>query len=136
MLHPRPTGDMGCLAADQLYLFGRKNDLIIIGGKNIYPQDLEAIANQVPGIYPGRAVALGLPDEKLGSEAIVMVCEVERPNGNKAQIERDLRRRMVQQADVTLSDVRLVDERWIIKPSSGKSPAGITEPSLYGSSVL
>jgi hypothetical protein len=39
---------------------------------------------------------------------------------NKTQIERDLRSRVVQQADVTLSDVRFVDEHWIIKTSSGK----------------
>ncbi len=43
------TGDMGYLADGQLYVTGRKKDMIIVGGKNIYPQDLEAIANTHAG---------------------------------------------------------------------------------------
>jgi acyl-CoA synthetase (AMP-forming)/AMP-acid ligase II len=120
------TGDMGYLADGQLYVSGRKKDLIIVGGKNIYPQDLEAIANRVPGIYPGRAVAFGLFDERLGSEAIVMVCEM--LTGEEARepqdIERELRQQVVQQTEVTLADVRLVDGRWLIKTSSGKIARG------------
>ena len=96
--------------------------MIIVGGKNIYPQDLEAIANDVPDIYPGRAVAFGLMDESLGSEAIVMVCEL---NGacrgdDLSHIERELRQQIVRQTEVTLADVRLVGKRWLIKTSSGK----------------
>ncbi|MGD8455385.1 MAG: AMP-binding protein [Anaerolineales bacterium] len=120
------TGDMGYLANGQLYVSGRKKDLIIVGGKNIYPQDLEAIANRVPGIYPGRAVAFGLFDERLGSESIVMVCEL--LTGEEARpfqdVERELRQQVVQQTEVTLADVRLVDGRWLIKTSSGKIARG------------
>ena len=70
------TGDMGYIMDGELFITGRKKDLIIVGGKNIYPQDLEAIANHIPGIYPGRAVAFGLLDERIGSEVIVMVAEL------------------------------------------------------------
>lgn len=116
------TGDMGYIANGQVYISGRKKDMIIVGGKNIYPQDLEAIANHVTGIYPGRAVAFGLYDERMGSEAVVMVAEM-LPEGERpepAEIERDLRRQTVEQTEVTLSDVRLVEGRWLIKTSSGK----------------
>lgn len=116
------TGDMGYIADGEVYISGRKKDMIIVGGKNIYPQDLEAIANHVPGIYPGRAVAFGLFDERLGSEVVVMVAEMlpegERPE--QAEIERHLRRQIVEQTEVTLSDLRLVEGRWLIKTSSGK----------------
>ena len=47
------TGDMGYVSDGELYLTGRKKDLIIVGGKNIYPQDLEAIANGISGLYSG-----------------------------------------------------------------------------------
>jgi acyl-CoA synthetase (AMP-forming)/AMP-acid ligase II len=116
------TGDMGYLAEGHLYVTGRKKDLIIVGGKNIYPQDVEAIANGVPGIHPGRAVAFGLPDERLGTEGIVIVAEVLGPDvaGDAIQVERELRRRIVQQVDVALADVRLVGKGWVIKTSSGK----------------
>jgi acyl-CoA synthetase (AMP-forming)/AMP-acid ligase II len=116
------TGDMGYLAEGQLYISGRKKDLIIVGGKNIYPQDLEAIANEVPGLYPGRTVAFGVSDERLGSEGIIMVCELaQTPDVTEMKaVESQLRRRIVQDLDVTLTDVRLVDKRWLLKTSSGK----------------
>jgi fatty-acyl-CoA synthase len=117
------TGDMGYLAGGELYITGRKKDLIIVGGKNIYPQDLEAIANTTPGLVPGRSVAFGLFDQSLGSENVVMICELEDSaagDDGKRAIEMDLRRRIVQRSEVALSDVRLVNKRWLIKTSSGK----------------
>lgn len=116
------TGDMGYLADGQLYVTGRKKDLIIVGGKNIYPQDLEAIASSVDGIYPGRVVAFGVDDERLGTEGIAMVCELREVRGEVElqQIERELRRRVAQELDVTLTDVRMVEDRWLLKTSSGK----------------
>ncbi len=116
------TGDMGYIDNGELFITGRKKDMIIVGGKNIYPQDLEAIANHVPGIYPGRAVAFGLFDERIGSEVIVMVAELQTglDGVTPAEIERELRRQVVAQTEVTLADVRLVEDRWVIKTSSGK----------------
>jgi len=116
------TGDMGYLADGHLYLSGRHKDLIIVGGKNVYPQDLEAIANVIPGVYAGRAVAFGVDDDRLGTESVVLVCELAHdasPDEHKA-IAADLRKRVVQQTEVTLADVRLVEKRWVIKTSSGK----------------
>jgi len=117
------TGDMGYLAGGQLYITGRKKDLIIVGGKNIYPQDLEAIANTLPGLVPGRSTAFGMFDPRLGSENIVMVCELEDDGLDdeaRHTLEMELRRRVVQRSEVALSDIRLVSKRWLIKTSSGK----------------
>ena len=117
------TGDMGYLADGELYITGRKKDLILVGGKNIYPQDLEAIANTLPGLVPGRNVAFGVFDPKLGSEMVVMVCEIENPitkDQERFELELLLRKMIVQQSEIALSDVRLVGERWLIKTSSGK----------------
>jgi acyl-CoA synthetase (AMP-forming)/AMP-acid ligase II len=116
------TGDMGYMADGQLFITGRKKDLIITGGKNVYPQDLEAIANHIPGIYPGRAVAFGLFDDRMGSEVIVMVAELlpDLDGRTPEDIERELRTQVVAQTEVTLKDVRLVEDRWVIKTSSGK----------------
>ncbi len=117
------TGDMGYLADGQVFVTGRKKDLIIVGGKNIYPQDLEAIANLTPGLYPGRSVAFGVLDPEVGSESIVMVCELEDELATpevQESIEQELRRRVVAQTEVALKDVRLVGRKWLIKTSSGK----------------
>lgn len=117
------TGDMGYLADGELYITGRKKDLIIVGGKNIYPQDLEAIANDLPGAIPGRSVAFGVLDRSLGSENIVMVCEVDGDDLSEEtsrRLEMGLRKRIVERTEVTLADVRFVERRWLIKTSSGK----------------
>ena len=93
------TGDMGYLSDGELYVTGRKKDLIIVAGKNVYPQDLEAIANDIPGVYPGRAVAFGLMNKRLGTEGIVMVCELlETADTTQThEIEQALRRQIVAQ---------------------------------------
>ncbi len=113
------TGDMGYLAEGELFITGRKKDLIIVGGKNVYPQDLEAIANHTAGLRPGRAVAFGVLDERLGSEKVVMVCETE-AGADQGIIEKDLRSKVVQETEVTLGDLRFVQKGWVIKTSSGK----------------
>jgi fatty-acyl-CoA synthase len=119
------TGDLGYIADGELYITGRKKDLIIVGGKNVYPQDLEAIANEVPGVYQGRVVAFGVPDERLGTEAIVLVCEVDTDDEDKrAEIGREVRMRVAQQTETAVSNVLLVDARWLHKTSSGKIARG------------
>lgn len=117
------TGDIGYINDGNLYISGRIKDMIIVGGKNLFPQDLEAIANTVDGVYAGRAVAFGIEDEKLGSEGVVMICEMVPGHDNdqaKSTIEAEIRQRVVKETEVTLLDLRLVNERWLIKTSSGK----------------
>jgi len=120
------TGDIGYRAGDELYVTGRQDDLIIVGGKNVHPNDLEAIANEVPGIHPGRAVAFGVPDGQLGTQAVVMVGELAEETGpeGRRRIESELRRRIARQTEITLADVLLVDARWLLKTSSGKIARG------------
>jgi fatty-acyl-CoA synthase len=116
------TGDIGYLAKGHLYVCGRKSDLIIKGGQNIYPEDLEIIANSVPGIKPGRAVAFGINDARTGSEKIVMVCELV-PGIDKEErgnIGRELRRRVFHELYVSLSETRFVAPGWIVKTYNGR----------------
>ena len=44
-----------------------ERDVIIVGGSNIFPEDLESLCDAVPGVQPGRAVAFGVADERLGT---------------------------------------------------------------------
>lgn len=116
------TGDLGYLSDGELFVTGRTKDLIISGGKNIYPEDLESIADLVPGIRPGRAVAFGATDPSLGTEAIVMVCELSRADSDPDahQVAQELRRQVTHRLDVTLSDVRFVERGWVLKTAAGK----------------
>ncbi len=115
------TGDRGYSADGEWYIVGRSKDLIINAGKNVYPQDIEAIANHVPNVVPGRAVCFGVPDEREGTELIALVAEVRTQDpAEQRQIGAALRQAVAAQSSVTLSFVKLVDDRWLIKTSSGK----------------
>jgi fatty-acyl-CoA synthase len=119
------TGDKGYVADGEVYIVGRSKDLIINAGKNIYPQDIEAIVNQVSGVRPGRAVVFGVADEKEGTELVAVVAEVKTADPAERQIiARDIRQEVVRQSLVTVSYVHLVDSRWLIKTSSGKIARG------------
>ncbi len=70
------TGDLGFCLEGELYVVGRKKDLMIVGGENLYPQDIEEAAASHPAIHDGRVVALGIYNPNLGTEDIVVVGEV------------------------------------------------------------
>jgi fatty-acyl-CoA synthase len=115
------TGDMGYLADGEVYVIGRRKDLIINAGKNVYPQDVEAVVNQVAGVQPGRAVVFGVPDEREGTELIAVVAEtaVADPT-TRQEIAKTIRLEVARQSMVTVSFVELVGPQWLIKTSSGK----------------
>ena len=71
------TGDLGFYLDGELYVVGRKKDLLIVGGENLYPQDIEEIVASHPAIHDGRAIAMGVYNPDLGTEDIVVVAEVE-----------------------------------------------------------
>ena len=115
------TGDYGYFSNGELFVTGRKKDLIIVGGKNIYPQDIETLVNQVPGVHSGRAVAFGVFDETQGTEEVVVVAEVDEnsPEGRK-RISEEIRQLVAKNSAVVLRAVHLVGSRWLLKTSSGK----------------
>ena len=116
------TGDMGYLAEGELYITGRKKDLIILGGENIHPEDLEAIAGSIPGIIPERSVAFGVYDALQGTERVIMISNVERTvkDSEKPDIERTLRKRVNEEMGIALAEVHLVTNGWIVKTQNGK----------------
>ncbi len=124
------TGDYGYIADGEVYVTGRKKDLIIVGGRNIFPQDIEAVANEVPGVHPGRSVAFGIYNEALGTEEVALVAEVDLPEEQICEdeacleIEDALRLAVNQNTAVALRYIRLVGPHWLIKTSSGKIARG------------
>ncbi len=119
------TGDKGYIADGEVYIVGRSKDLIINAGKNIYPQDIEAIVNSVVGVHPGRAVVFGVADEREGTELIAVVAEVDTDEAAiRKQISQSIRQYVGRQSDITLNFVTLVEKGWLIKTSSGKIARG------------
>ena len=115
------TGDMGYMAQNQLFVTGRCSDLIILAGRNIYPHDIEAVVNEVAGVVPGRCVALGRPDERLGTQRLVVIAESHQtdPTQHDAMV-RAISEQIATQMNVVADDVRIVEHMWLEKSTSGK----------------
>lgn len=115
------SGDLGYLAEGHLFITGRKKDVIIIAGKNFYPQDIERVVSAVPGIYPGRCVALGLDDASLGTQRLIVLAEVSDPSAVASpELSLAVRTALGAQMDCTIDDLRLLPHMWLQKTSSGK----------------
>lgn len=115
------TGDTGYLADGELYILGRTKDLIIVGGKNIFPRDLEELASTVDGVHAGRVAAFGVPNQQAGTEDVVIVAEVDGDDKDeRKRIMGDIRRTIAGGSDVPVRQVKLVERGWLIKTSSGK----------------
>jgi len=114
------TGDLGYMANGEVYVTGRKKDLIIVGGKNIYPQDLESLAGEVEGVHPGRVAAFGVFNEDTGTEDVVIVAEVEDEAADREMLANEVRQRVTRGSDIALRNVQLVERGWLLKTSSGK----------------
>jgi acyl-CoA synthetase (AMP-forming)/AMP-acid ligase II len=126
------TGDLGLRVDGELYVTGRSKDLIIVAGKNIYPQDVEHIVCQHPAIHDGRAVAFGLPNPDLGTEDIILVAEVSNEGDliHGADIERALRDAIVAELDIAVRSIYLKRPRWIVKSTAGKAARSTTRRKL------
>jgi 2-furoate---CoA ligase len=76
------TGDLGQFDDDgELYVVGRVDDMIISGGENIYPEEVEGALARCPGV--ASAAVVGMPDERLGSRVVAFV----EPTSGEASIE-------------------------------------------------
>jgi acyl-CoA synthetase (AMP-forming)/AMP-acid ligase II len=114
------TGDYGFRLGREHYIIGRKKDIIIVAGKNLYPEDIEDAVNSATGVYPGRVIAFGAEDEAAGTEQICVVAETDAASDDQ---RKHVRRAVVEagmRVDVTISRVYLVPPRWLIKSSAGK----------------
>lgn len=114
------TGDLGFLHEGELFVAGRRKDIIIVAGRNLAPEDIEAVASEVPGILPGRVVAFGVLEPRSGTEEVWVAAETEAEDAGQLARLRDLLVRAAMTIDVSVARCVLVPPRWLIKSSSGK----------------
>jgi len=123
------TGDLGFMRGDQLFVTGRLKDLIIIRGRNLYPQDVEYTAgNAHPALSADAAAAFSIAsDAAEDSEQLVVVCEVAREQLAKLKTPESLhavlqavRQAVAEEHDVDPAAIVLLRTLGLPKTSSGK----------------
>ena len=125
------TGDLAYMVGDELVLCGRIKDVIIVGGRNVFPEDIERAVGSVPAVRAGNVIAVGVDGYK-GKETVVVVAEVrpalsdDLPPGDAERlqtIERirsEIHHRTLAVCGIPPRDVVLVRPGTLPKTSSGK----------------
>jgi len=113
------TGDLGFLRGDELFVAGRLKDLIIVRGRNIYPQDVEWTMGRCHPLLRPEAVA-AFSVEVEGEERLVVVGEVERRGKDHEEVLAAIREAVAAEHELDLHAVGLLRPMSLPKTSSGK----------------
>jgi fatty-acyl-CoA synthase len=114
------TGDLGYLAGGSIFICGRSKEVIIVNGRNYYPQDLEWEATKVDGVRKGNVVAFGTMKPHNDRERVVIVFETSQKGEQYAALKAEVRQQVQQSLGLTVDDVVPVDAGVLPKTSSGK----------------
>ena len=121
------SGDLGYIADGDLFVTGRRKDLIIKAGRNLYPQEVEEIVGSVTGIRRGCVAAFGVPDPAIGTERLVVIAESrETRAAERSRLEAAARDRIVAALGVPADTVVIGGPGMVLKTSSGKIRRGAT----------
>ena len=115
------TGDLGYLSAGHLYVMGRSADMIIHGGINLIPDDIENLLSQEPGVVPGRCVAFGVYSEARGTEDFIVMAEVaDVEAAHSAKLTTRIAGLLQREFLVIPWDIVILEKNTLLKSTSGK----------------
>ncbi len=119
------TGDLGYLLDGELVLCGRIKDVIIVGGRNVFPEDIERACGVLDGVRAGNVIAFGVEGYK-GKETVVVVAEVrlggdaDHEHAGFDDVRHSIHHRTLEVCGLPPRDVMLVRPGTLPKTSSGK----------------
>ncbi|MEV6319182.1 AMP-binding protein [Streptomyces sp. NPDC051776] len=110
------TGDLGFLLDGELYVTGRRKEMVVVRGQNFFPDDVEQVARTVPGVYRQRCVAFSDTDWDGGERIGVIVEASQDPDW----VREEVRSRVAAELDLSQVQIYVVKPRWIPRTTSGK----------------
>ena len=115
------SGDFAYRANGELFITGRVKDVIIVGGRNVVPQEIEEIVGAIDGIRKGCVAAFGVRDEASGTEDLVILAETRMTDqADHDRLEREAIAAVVSGVGITPNIVRIVVPGTVPKTPSGK----------------
>ena len=127
------TGDLGVSGPDGLYITGRIKDMIIVGGRNLYPEDAERATSRVPGVRKGNAVAFGIA--RKAKEGLVVIAETRLVGEEAAKLAKQIATEVRKAMRVAADHVVLLVPGSLPKTPSGKLQRRLTR-TLYEAGQL
>lgn len=110
------TGDLGFVRDGEVFITGRLKDLIIVNGRNIHPQAVEWLAQEVDGVRKGNVVAFSVPGD-LGEELVIVF---ESRRDDKEALQKGVRDAVQRDLSLSVRDVVVLPPGTLPKTSSGK----------------
>jgi fatty-acyl-CoA synthase len=115
------TGDLGYRVDGAFYVVGRSKDTMIVGGVNVFPQEIEEIVSGVPGVIEGRVTAFSEFDPDKETERVTILFESgERGDEEARALLVDVRQHVLAVLQLANFDVHRVPPGWLLKSSAGK----------------
>jgi acyl-CoA synthetase (AMP-forming)/AMP-acid ligase II len=114
------TGDLGYHVDGRLHVTGRAKDLVVRGGRNYHPQELEAAAEAVPGVRKGGSVAFGVPDPDRGTERVVVAFETRQPVQAHGELARAVAQAVLAATGLAPDEALAIPPNTLPKTTSGK----------------
>lgn len=115
------SGDLAYEADGQIYIAGRRKDLIVKAGRNLYPVEIEELVGDVEGVRQGCVAAFGVSSQEDGTEELVIVAETrEKKRAVRDKIKGRINEVIATALDITPDHIRLVAPKSVPKTSSGK----------------
>jgi len=115
------SGDLAYLSDGELYVTGRMKDLIIKGGRNLVPQEIEEVAAGVAGVRKGCVAAFGVPDPATGTERLIVIAETHAESfADRERLEHAVVEAVSVEVGVPPDVVQVVPPGTVPKTPSGK----------------
>jgi fatty-acyl-CoA synthase len=126
------TGDLAYLLHGEMVMCGRIKDMIIVGGRNVYPEDIERALADVDGVRAGNVIAFGV-DGAQGKEGLVVVCESK--SDDLPEVRRSVAERVRSAVGLPAKDIVLVLPGSLPKTSSGKLQRSLCKLRYLGAEL-
>jgi fatty-acyl-CoA synthase len=128
------TGDLGVSGPDGLYITGRLKDMIIVGGRNLYPEDAERATSRLPGVRKGNAVAFGIV--RKAREGLVVIAETRLSGDEAARLAKQIATEVRKVMRVAADQVVLLVPGSLPKTPSGKLQRALTRKLFEANQFL
>jgi fatty-acyl-CoA synthase len=126
------TGDLAYLLDGEMVMCGRIKDMIIVGGRNVFPEDIERALADVHGVRAGNVIAFGVDGQ--GKEGVVVVAES--TSSDLPEVRRSVAARVRDAIGLPAKDIVLVQPGSLPKTSSGKLQRSLCKVRYLGAELI